>query len=106
MLIVACVTSGFVAPGVQARSGKPLRLTHEFGGRTGLAGGVTIQKPIPHPREPRPRPWDGAPFYVLTGVTFSRRCRAAASTASADVVSMSGCTPTPLYISPLGPVTC
>jgi len=196
---VACVTSGFVAPGVQARSGKPLRLTHEFGGRIALACGRTIaaavvgvgvgcegigdavaaappqltaktattirhaarnralrpttiptlpadettgtqaelgmryrtrlqsqrwpvitrnvprlagcpewrsRNPSPTHEEPRPRPWDGAPFYVLTGVTFSRKCRAAASTASADVVSISGCTPTPLYISPLGPVTC
>src|SRR5438128_1220619 len=40
MLIVACVTSGFVAPGVQARSGKPLRLTHD--GRIALACGRTI----------------------------------------------------------------
>src|SRR5207247_6609675 len=42
MLIVACVTSGFVAPGVQARSGKPFRLTHEFGGRIALACGRMI----------------------------------------------------------------
>ena len=42
MLMVACVTSGFVAPGVQARSGKPFRLTHEFGGRIALPGGGTI----------------------------------------------------------------
>src|SRR5881392_467875 len=42
MLIVACVTSVFVAPGVQPRSGKPFRLTHEFGGRIALVGGRTI----------------------------------------------------------------
>src|SRR5439155_9944534 len=42
MLMVACVTSGFVAPGVQARSGKPFRLTHEFGGRIALACGRMI----------------------------------------------------------------
>src|SRR5438067_4422883 len=42
MLIVACVTSGFVAPGVQPRSGKPFRLRHEFGGRIALVGGRTI----------------------------------------------------------------
>src|SRR5438552_18914755 len=42
MLIVAGVTSGFVAPGVQARSGKPFRLTQEFGGGIVLAGGGTI----------------------------------------------------------------
>src|SRR5205814_5795669 len=42
MLMVACVTSGFVAPGVQSRSGKPFRLTQEFGGRIALACGGTI----------------------------------------------------------------
>src|SRR5207248_7692549 len=42
MLIVACVTSVFVAPGVQPRSGNPFRLTHEFGGGVALAGGGTI----------------------------------------------------------------
>src|SRR5438552_17341123 len=42
MLMVACVTSGFVAPGVQARSGKPFRLEHEFGGRIALVWGRTI----------------------------------------------------------------
>src|SRR5437868_14063464 len=42
MLIVACVTSGFVAPGVHPRSGKPFRLRHEFGGGIALAGGGTI----------------------------------------------------------------
>src|SRR5438046_3765467 len=42
MLIVACVTSGFVAPGVQARSGKPFTLTQEFGSAIVLAGGGTI----------------------------------------------------------------
>src|SRR5438046_9799405 len=34
MLIVAWVTSGFVAPGVHARSGRPFALTQEFGGGT------------------------------------------------------------------------
>src|SRR5437773_10193328 len=34
MLIVACVTSGFVAPGVHARSGRPFALTQEFGSGT------------------------------------------------------------------------
>ena len=38
MLIVACVTSGFVAPGVQPRSGRPFRLTQEFGAGIVLAG--------------------------------------------------------------------
>src|SRR5947208_1622696 len=42
MVIVACVTSGFVAPGVQPRSGKPFRLRHEFGGGIALAGGGTL----------------------------------------------------------------
>src|SRR5438552_3559400 len=42
MLIVACVTSGFVAPDVQPRSGKPFRLRHEFGGGIALACGRTI----------------------------------------------------------------
>ena len=42
MLIVACVTSGFVAPGVQPRSGRPFTLTQEFGGVIVLAGGGTI----------------------------------------------------------------
>src|SRR5437660_11309103 len=42
MLIVVCVTSGFVAPGVQPRSGRPFTLTQEFGGVIVLAGGGTI----------------------------------------------------------------
>src|SRR5438105_9882971 len=42
MLIVACVTSGFVAPGVQPRSGRPFTLTQEVGGVIVLAGGGTI----------------------------------------------------------------
>src|SRR5438105_182871 len=42
MLIVACVTSGFVAPGVQPRSGRPFTLTQEVGGVIVLAGGRTI----------------------------------------------------------------
>src|SRR6266550_7579867 len=31
LLIVACVTSGFVAPGVQRRSGRPFALVQELG---------------------------------------------------------------------------
>ena len=34
MLIVAWVTLGFVAPGVQPRSGSPFAAMHEFGGGT------------------------------------------------------------------------
>src|SRR5438309_10755344 len=41
MLTVAWVTSGFVAPGVQARSGRPLELLHEFGGGTVAVGIAT-----------------------------------------------------------------
>src|SRR5438477_524072 len=42
MLIVACVTSGFVAPGVQSGSGRPFRLTHEFGAGIVPAASGTI----------------------------------------------------------------
>src|SRR5881394_2505368 len=41
MLIVAWVTSGFVAPSVHARSGSPAALAHEFGGGTGSVGAGT-----------------------------------------------------------------
>src|SRR5437667_743175 len=36
------MTSGFVAPGVQPGSGRPFRLTHEFGAGIVPAGGRTI----------------------------------------------------------------
>src|SRR5437588_10375571 len=42
MPIVAWVTSGFVAPGVHLRSGRPFALVHELGGGTLAVGIGTI----------------------------------------------------------------
>jgi hypothetical protein len=46
ILIVAWETSGFVAPGVHTRSGRPLALTQEFGGGTVPVGTDTIATAI------------------------------------------------------------
>src|SRR5947209_4482185 len=46
MLIVACVTSGFVAPGVQRRSGRPFALVQEFGSGIEMVGDGRIAAAI------------------------------------------------------------